>query len=149
MKLTKETLREIIKEEIENARDVSEGPIGSVAPMSTTGQRRPRGTAPSRPVEEPDAAVGGETTMEIGAVENIKSRLDQYIAQPGNQMKGRFNGLLNFLDAYLASQGLGVKGDYRKERGTDTQRRTKSRQVVQRGKGSAAGIGLKEGESEE
>ena len=147
MKLTKEILREIIKEEIESALGVSEGPIGSVASMASPSSRRvPRGTAPSRPVETPPAPVGGETTMEIGAVENIKSRLDQYIAQPGNQMKGRFNGLLNFLDAYLASQGLGVKGDYRKERGTDTQRRTKSRQVTQTGKGSSAGIGLKEEE---
>ena len=71
MKLTKEILREIIKEEIESALGVSEGPIGSVAPTGGARPRGPRGTSTSRPVEDPPAAMGGETTMEIGAVDWI------------------------------------------------------------------------------
>ena len=153
MKLTKEMLKQIIKEEIEGLGLSEEESVEEVAGVGG-GLGMNRGRQPrmqQRSAPEPAAAAaptGGETTMEIGQIEDIKSRLDSLIAQSGNQVVGKMGMLLSLLDAELAKQGIGVKGDYRKQRGTTSQRRTKQRQVATKGKGSAAGLGLSEGESE-
>ena len=155
MKLTKQMLKEIIKEEIEGLGLSEEESVEEVAGVAgglgMSRGRQPRRQTPAPAGAEPAAAAaptGGETTMEIGQIEDIKSRLDALIAQSGNQVVGKMGMLLSLLDAELAKQGIGVKGDYRKQRGTTSQRRTKQRQVATKGKGSAAGLGLSEGESE-
>lgn len=146
MKLTKEILRQIIKEEIENVDEI--GGITSGNPTGRLG-RQPRRTRADAPEpESPTAAAGGETTMEIGQVEDIKSRLDALIAQSGNQLVGKMSMLLKMIDAELAKQGHGTKGEFMKQRGTTSQRRTRARQVATKGKGSGAGLGLSEGDSE-
>ncbi len=158
MKLTKEVLRQIIKEEIEslglseieNVEEVA-GVGGGISQGRPRTPRRmpgaPPDPAPSAAASTASAQAGGETTMEIGQIEDIKSRLDALIAQSGNQIVGKVSMLLKMLDAEMANQGLGTKGDYRKQRGTPSQRRTKARHISTKGKGSGAGIGLSERKS--
>ena len=140
MKLTKETLREIIKEEIEKTLEISEAPVGAVASSATPPRRVPRGTGAGTPQVEPAAAAaprGGETTMEIGQIEDIKSRLDQQIAQSGNQIVWQLAMALRILD-----KALGGKGEYKKARGTASDRRRKARAIATTGKGSSQNLGI-------
>ena len=137
MKLTKEKLRLIIKEEVEKL-DLDEADFG-YSYTGPTGEKHAKGhVKPSTPEEAP--ASGGETTMEIGVIEDIKSRLVQLIAQSGNQIVGRPAMALKMLDKAL--QAAGLEGEFMQARATPSQRRKKARAVGTTGKGSAAGVDI-------
>ena len=150
MKLTKEKLRLIIKEEIEKLDldeagisipgiSTSQGarrkgrpmpsPAPSVAasPAKSTKSRKsrmfdkPSGEVP----EEPTGPVGGATTVEIGAAEDLKQRLDQFIDQKGMNITGPVRTAWRMLHKALEQEG--IPGEFMQARGTSASRRKTAR----------------------